>query len=99
MSQHVRGSLPGYSRRAARLAILVAFVAVLLPTAIVAGEDGFAATTDKRAGLDWWSLQPIHRPEVPAAQAGGAPLGPVGSFALSHRRPAGRAHMPPRARG
>ncbi|MCE9566517.1 MAG: DUF1549 domain-containing protein, partial [Planctomycetes bacterium] len=27
--------------------------------------DPLAATTDRRAGLDWWSLQPIKRPELP----------------------------------
>ncbi|MCE9529364.1 MAG: DUF1549 domain-containing protein, partial [Planctomycetales bacterium] len=27
----------------------------------------FAATTSNRAGLDWWSLQPVKRPAVPGA--------------------------------
>jgi hypothetical protein len=27
--------------------------------------DPLAATTDHRAGLDWWSLRPVKRPEVP----------------------------------
>jgi len=27
--------------------------------------DPLAATTDRRAGLNWWSLQPIKRPELP----------------------------------
>ena len=27
--------------------------------------DPFAATTDRRAGRDWWSLRPVTRPAVP----------------------------------
>lgn len=27
--------------------------------------DPFRFTTDSRAGYDWWSLQPIHKPDVP----------------------------------
>ncbi|MEX2187504.1 MAG: DUF1553 domain-containing protein [Pirellulales bacterium] len=29
--------------------------------------DRFAYTTDARAGYDWWSLQPVNRPTIPAA--------------------------------
>lgn len=29
--------------------------------------DPYAFTTDTRAGTDWWALQPIRRPDVPAA--------------------------------
>ena len=28
--------------------------------------DRFRVTTSKRAGTDWWALQPLHRPAVPA---------------------------------
>ncbi|QDU59022.1 PSD1 and planctomycete cytochrome C domain-containing protein [Aeoliella mucimassa] len=31
--------------------------------------DPLARTTDKRAGYDWWSLQPIAKPQVPGSQA------------------------------
>ncbi len=30
--------------------------------------DPFRATTDKRAGADWWSLQPVARPAPPAVK-------------------------------
>src|SRR4051812_13150187 len=29
--------------------------------------DPFRFTSAKRAGRDWWSLQPVHRPAIPAA--------------------------------
>ena len=28
--------------------------------------DPFGTTTDRRAGLDWWSLQPVKKPDAPA---------------------------------
>src|SRR5207248_3293431 len=31
--------------------------------------DAFATTTEKHAGRDWWSLQPIKRPAVPDPKA------------------------------
>jgi hypothetical protein len=37
--------------------------------------DLFASTTDKRAGRDWWSLQPVSRPIVPNAASN-----PIDSF-------------------
>jgi hypothetical protein len=30
--------------------------------------DPFRATTDKRAGYDWWALQPVVRPKLPAVK-------------------------------
>jgi len=32
----------------------------------------FDYTTDRRAGYDWWSLQPLHRRSLPAAQLAGS---------------------------
>jgi hypothetical protein len=42
--------------------------------------DPFAKTNSKRAGLDWWSLQPVKRPEVPKV-AGAS--NPVDAFVLA----------------
>ena len=30
--------------------------------------DPLAVTTDHRAGEDWWSLQPIRKPDVPSRE-------------------------------
>lgn len=36
--------------------------------------DPFRTTTTKRAGYDWWSLQPIKRPEVPRVEGARTPI-------------------------
>jgi hypothetical protein len=50
----------------------------------------FAATTSNRAGLDWWSLQPVKRPVVPVASVvpgpGGKPPGENQIDELIHAR-------------
>lgn len=47
--------------------------------------DAFSKTTEKRAGYDWWSLQPLHKPRVPelageAGVAGGWGQKPIDAF-------------------
>jgi hypothetical protein len=42
--------------------------------------DLYEQTTDVRAGRDFWSLRPVHRPEVPAAAAAGDSQHPVDRF-------------------
>jgi hypothetical protein len=51
--------------------------------------DPFATTTDKHAGRDWWSLQPVKRPAVPAAG------NPVDAFIRAKLREKGFAPAPP----
>ncbi len=54
--------------------------------------DPYERTTDARAGRDWWSLQPILRPNVPATDYGNADVNPIDAFI---RRPlAERAWQP-----
>ena len=45
--------------------------------------DPFVATTDRRAGYDWWSLQPIQRPELPAVKAASWPRNDLDRFVLA----------------
>ena len=40
-------------------------------------------TTDKRAGVDWWSLQPISRPAVPKVKNSNWLKTPIDAFVLS----------------
>lgn len=44
--------------------------------------DPYEKTIGKRAGRDWWSLQPVRRPAVPAVgpMSNGAPVQPVDAF-------------------
>lgn len=42
--------------------------------------DSYRATTGKRAGYDWWSLQALHRPAVPVIGAATQPVNPIDAF-------------------
>ncbi len=42
--------------------------------------DPLAATTDRRAGLDWWSLQPIKKPIPPRSRDPKGSENPIDSF-------------------
>ena len=44
--------------------------------------DPYQVTTSRRAGRDWWSLQPVRRPAIPTAPAGGCVRSPVDAFVL-----------------
>lgn len=58
--------------------------------------DLYEATTDKRGGRDWWSLQPIRRPEVPiVAAADRIHPTPVDAFLLAKLQARGWRFAPP----
>ncbi len=44
--------------------------------------DSFQATTSRRAGRDWWSLQPVARPSLPPVRNDGWARTPVDRFIL-----------------
>jgi hypothetical protein len=44
--------------------------------------DPFRVTTSKRAGYDWWALQPVHRPPLPFVKDAAWPGNPVDRFVL-----------------
>lgn len=52
------------------------------------------ASTGKRAGLDWWSLQPIRRPQVPPVPHTAAVRSPIDAFILARLKTAGLAPSP-----
>jgi mono/diheme cytochrome c family protein len=52
----------------------------------------FEFSTDRRAGLDWWSLQPLSRPAVPRLPAGGWARNPIDAFILDKLR---QRHLEP----
>jgi hypothetical protein len=45
--------------------------------------DLFALTTEQRAGFDWWSLQPVRRPNLPKVKNASWPRNPIDHFILS----------------
>lgn len=62
----------------------------ILKTWIAAGAvwgtdpiDPFGFTTDSRAGYDWWSLQPVIRPPLPAIKNAAWPANPLDHFVLA----------------
>ena len=56
--------------------------------------DPFRYSTEKRAGLDWWSLQPIVRPRVPQVSAGFDVRMPVDAFIAARLDAAGLTASP-----
>jgi hypothetical protein len=63
----------------------------LLEAWIVAGAawptdrilDPYEVTTDDRAGYDWWSYQPVRRPEIPRVEAVERVANPIDAFILA----------------
>ena len=51
--------------------------------------DPFQATTSRRAGRDWWSLQPIHRPTPPVVRRSEWVRGAIDAFVLQKLETAG----------
>lgn len=45
--------------------------------------DMFRYTTDRRAGYDWWSLQPVKRPATPGVMNGSWSRNPIDRFVLA----------------
>lgn len=56
--------------------------------------DPFAFTTDKRAGYDWWSLQPIVRPAIPQVRAEDRVRTPIDAFVIARLEKSGLALSP-----
>ena len=49
----------------------------------------YELTTEVRAGLDWWSLQPVRRPEVPHVKNSEWVANPIDAFILARLEQAG----------
>jgi hypothetical protein len=62
--------------------------------------DPFAFTTSVRAGYDWWSLQPVRRPELPDLKSQISDFkfqisNPIDAFVAVRQRPEGLSPSPP----
>jgi hypothetical protein len=74
----------------------------LLEQWIVAGAkwgadpiDPFRFTTSKRAGVDWWALQPVTRPTIPTAPTGASATNPIDAFLHKELHARGLHFNPP----
>jgi hypothetical protein len=56
--------------------------------------DPFQVTTARRAGRDWWSLQPVKRPSPPVTANLQWPRGPIDDFVLARLEAAGFSPAP-----
>src|SRR5262249_55791451 len=55
----------------------------------------FELTTEKRAGFDWWSLQPVRRPPVPKVNHTAWLQDPIDAFVLARLEQHGLSPAPP----
>src|SRR5262249_58527401 len=56
--------------------------------------DPFRVSTAKRAGHDWWSLQPVRRPIPPDVKTSGWARNPIDRFILAQLEKAGLKPSP-----
>jgi Protein of unknown function (DUF1553)/Protein of unknown function (DUF1549)/Planctomycete cytochrome C/Concanavalin A-like lectin/glucanases superfamily len=56
--------------------------------------DPYQVTTTRRAGRDWWSLQPVRRPALPTVGAGGWVRSPIDIFVLEKLEASGLTPAP-----
>ncbi len=56
--------------------------------------DRLRFTTTARAGYDWWSLEPVKTPPLPAVRFKSWPRGPIDRFVLARLEAAGLAPSP-----
>jgi hypothetical protein len=59
------------------------------------GVDPFRYTSDRRAGYDWWSLQPVRPASLPPVTAKGWAAQPIDRFVLARLEAAGLRPSPP----
>jgi mono/diheme cytochrome c family protein len=57
--------------------------------------DPFLSTSDRRAGYNWWSLQPLRPVEPPAVNDASWPANPIDRFILQRLEKAGLRPSPP----
>ncbi|MDE0737374.1 MAG: hypothetical protein OSB47_16245, partial [Pirellulaceae bacterium] len=85
----VAGEMPPESRGqsqelpAAEIALLTRWIAEGAQWPGDRRIDIYEKTTDVRGGLDWWSLQPVKRPEVPSVRQADRVANPIDSFVLA----------------
>jgi mono/diheme cytochrome c family protein len=56
--------------------------------------DPFLYTTDRRAGYNWWSLQPVRAVDPPAVKNSEWPINPIDNFVLARLEKAGLSPSP-----
>ncbi len=56
--------------------------------------EPFTVTTSRRAGRDWWSLQPVRRPQPPPVRRAGWVRAPIDAFVLQKLEAGGLSPAP-----
>jgi hypothetical protein len=77
---------------------MMTFPRILLPAAVVLSLTG-VLRGEERAGGDWWSLQPVARPEVPAVKKADWVRNPIDAFILSKLEEMGLEPAPEASEG
>ena len=77
---------------------MMTFPRILLPAAVVLNLTG-VLRGEERAGGDWWSLQPVARPEVPAVKKADWVRNPIDAFILSKLEEMGLEPAPEASEG
>ncbi len=60
--------------------------------------DPYSATSDRRAGRDWWAFQPVRKPSIPTSKSLIAVVNPIDAFLLERREAKGLGASPPSVR-
>lgn len=60
--------------------------------------DLYEKSTDLRGGRDWWSLQPVVRPQVPATDLSSDHVNPIDAFVAAKQKEHGLSAAPPASR-
>ena len=60
--------------------------------------DPYSATSDRRAGRDWWAFQPITKSSIPIPKSTSTVLNPIDAFLLERLEAKGLRASPPSAR-
>lgn len=91
------GEMPPAGRRRLSIELRAQFQDWIVAGAKWASDpiDPFLYTSDRRAGYDWWSLQPIRSVAPPAVRDARWPANPIDQFILHRLEAAGLAPSPP----
>ena len=84
----------GSLRRRKLASCALALVSILALTRVAGAVEDLLLTTDRRAGYDWWSLQPVARPAVPKVETAQWVRNPIDAFVLDRLEKEGLSPSP-----
>jgi hypothetical protein len=69
--------------------------AIIAAAALTAGAAALGGDNDSRAAPDWWSLQPVVRPQMPSVKSSAWITNPIDAFVLAKLEAKGLTPAPP----